>query len=94
MKIRGLIWLEHIVEKILWKHHVQHEEVREVLTSHARFFFVEKGHRPGEDVYVALGQTEAGRYLAVFFVYTDDRRALILPARDMTDSERKRYERK
>jgi hypothetical protein len=55
---------------------------------------VEKGHRPGEDVYAALGRTEAGRYLVIFFVYKKDRRVLILSARDMTDSERRRYGRK
>ena len=41
-----------------------------------------------------FGQTEAGRYLACYFVYKKDNRALILSARDMTDAERKRYGRK
>ncbi len=41
-----------------------------------------------------LGRSDAGRYLAVFFIYTKDQRALILSARDMSDAERKRYERK
>jgi uncharacterized DUF497 family protein len=88
------VWLEQIVEKLLWKHRVQQVEVREVLAKRPRFFFVEKGHRVGEDLYAALGQTDAGRYLIVFFIYTKDRRALILSARNMTDSERNRYERK
>jgi len=30
---------------------------------------VKRGHVDGEDVYLALGQTDAGRYLSVFFVY-------------------------
>ncbi len=94
MRISGLIWLEDIVQKLLQKHRVHQEEVREVIAGHPRFLFVEKGHRRGEDVYSALGQTEAGRYLAVFFIYAKDKRALILSARDMTDGERKRYERK
>ena len=47
-----------------------------------------------EDVYVALGRTEAGRYLAVFFVYKATREALILTARDMTHKERRKYERR
>ena len=34
-----------------------------------------RGHRAGEDVYGAFGQTEAGRYLVVFFVYKKDGRA-------------------
>ena len=52
---------------------------------------VQKGHVPGEDVYAALGQTEAGRYLIVYFVYKATREALILSARDMDASERKAY---
>ena len=55
---------------------------------------VEKLHRPGEDVYVALGRTDAGRYLAVFFVYRRDRKALIISARGMTKAERRQYERR
>ena len=55
MKITGLIWLEDIVQKLLQKHRVQPEEVEEVL-SNLRFFFVEKGHRQGENVYTALGR--------------------------------------
>jgi uncharacterized DUF497 family protein len=51
-------------------------------------------HRRGENVYVAQGRTLAGRYLNVFFVYKADQRALVLSARDMTPTERKRYGKK
>ena len=94
MKISGLIWLEEIVEKIRQKHKVTQEEVREVFRNSKHFRFVEKGHYPGENVYSALGQTDAGRYLIVFFVYKKSRQALIVSARDMTDAERNRYEKK
>jgi len=47
--------------------------------------------RKGEDVYKAYGQTEAGRYLFVAFIYKLDHRALILSARDMDDDERDLY---
>jgi uncharacterized DUF497 family protein len=94
LKIAGFIWFDDIVQKLQHKHSVQQEEVKEVFASHPQFRFVEKGHRPGENVYAAFGQTEAGRYLAVFFVYKKDRRALILSARDMTRAERRKYERK
>jgi len=90
--IEGLIWLDEIVEKIIRKHRVYQKEVREVLLNKPHFRFVEKGHRSGEDVYAAMGQTDGGRYLIIFFVYRKDKRALILSARDMTQSERKRYE--
>lgn len=68
MKLSGVIWLEEIVEKIERKHRVTQNEVREILRNSLHFRFVEKGHRRGENVYSALGQTSAGRYLNVFFV--------------------------
>jgi uncharacterized DUF497 family protein len=92
LKIRGLIWLDEIIEKIVRKHNVSQDEVRDILTDRPHFRFVERGHRHGENVYAALGQTENGRYLIVFFVYKKDGRAIVLSARDMTPSERKRYE--
>ncbi|PIZ25726.1 MAG: hypothetical protein COY47_04380, partial [Chloroflexi bacterium CG_4_10_14_0_8_um_filter_57_5] len=54
--------------------------------------FVEKGHRSGENVYAALGLTDGGRYLIVFFVLKRDGRALILSARNMSRAERRKYE--
>lgn len=64
----------------------------EVLKNRPQFRFVEKGHRKGEDVYAALGQTNSGRYMTVFFVYKASNQALIVSTRDMTKSERKKYE--
>ena len=92
MKIKGLIWVDEIIDKLDRKHHVDQREVFEVLTNRPHFRFIEKGHRPGENVYAALGQTKNGRYLIVFFIYKKDGRAVILSARDMTSTERKRYE--
>ncbi|MGH7774585.1 MAG: BrnT family toxin [Candidatus Binatia bacterium] len=94
MKISGIIWLREIVEKINRKHRVEQDEVREILGGSSHFRFVEKGHRKGENVYAAMGQTGAGRYLIVFFVHKRSRQALILSAREMTGSERKRYAKK
>ena len=94
MKLTGIIWLEEIVEKIERKHHVTQEEVREILNGSSHFRFVEKGHRRGENVYSALGQTRAGRYLIVFFVRKQTHEAIPISARDMTPAERRRYEKK
>lgn len=94
MKIKGFIWFEEILEKLERKHHVRQEEVREVFANRPKFRFVEKGHHSGENVYAALGQTNAGRHLIVFFVYKKDKDALILSARNMTPAERKKYEQK
>ena len=94
LRISGLIWLEEIVEKIKRKHNVSQDEMREIFRNSQHFRFVEKGHYREENVYSALGQTDAGRYLTVFFLYKKNRQALIVSARDMTDAERKRYEKK
>ena len=92
MILSGIIWLEEIVEKIERKHHVSQEEVREILKGPSHFRFVEKGHRSGENVYSAMGQTSSGRYLIVFFVRKKTRQALPISAREMTRGERRRYE--
>ena len=94
MHIEEIVWLDGIVEKLWRKHGVDTYEVVEVLENRPKFRFVEKGFRSGEDMYLALGRTEAGRYLSVFFVYKSDRRALIISARGSTASEKDRYERK
>jgi len=94
LKLSGIIWLEEIVEKIDRKHRVTQDEVRDVLRSSSHFRFVEKGHRRGENVYSAMGQTSAGRYLIVFFVRKKMRQALPVSARDMTRGERRRYEKR
>ena len=94
MRITGLVWLDDIVQKLQQKHGVIQDEVREVFAGRPRFRLVEKGHRPGENVYTASGQTDAGRYLIVFFVYKRNRRALVLSARDMTRAERRKHGRR
>ena len=94
MKIDGLIWLRDIVDKLAWKHQVAPAEVEEALNNQPKIRFVEKGERKGEDVYMALGQTDAGRYLAILFIHKETKEALIISARDMADKERKQYGRK
>ena len=93
MRIEEVLWLDEIVEKLWRKHRIEIYEVEEVLSQRPHIRFVEAGHWPGEDMYAALGRTDAGRYLTVFFVYKVDRRALIISARDMDTAERRRYER-
>ena len=84
--------MEHIIEKLWQKHHVEQHDVEDLLEGSPHFRFVEQGLRNGEDVYAALAQTAGGRYLIVFFILKEDGRALVLSARDMTKAERKRYE--
>ena len=94
MKIEDFIWLEDIIDKLAFKHRVDTSEVEEVFDNHPRIRFVQKGDRKGEDVYIALGRSDAGRYLAVIFIHKKNNDALIVSARDMAKKERKQYERK
>ena len=91
MNITGYIWREDVVDKLAWKHSVRAREVTELFENRPRIERIERGHRPGEDLYLALGQSDSGRYLTVFFVYKQDGRALIVTARDMMQKERRRY---
>lgn len=91
MEILRIVWLEDIVEKLRWKHNVEETEVIEVLENHPRFFRKESGFVAGEDVYAAFGRTNLNRPLSVFFVYTEDKRAIIVSARDMSEKESRKY---
>lgn len=94
MKIANLIWLQDVIDKLAFKHQVEPDEVEEVFDNRPKIRFVQKGARKGEDVYIALGRSEAGRYLAVLFIMKKNNNALILSARDMAKRERKQYDRK
>ena len=92
MYIDDFTWLPDILDKITVKHHVTQDEVEEIFFNAPQYRFVEAGYNPGEDVYSASGQTDAGRYLIVFFIHKPNNTALILSARDMDKKEWRRYE--
>jgi len=94
MRITGLKWLAPVIEKLIFKHDVEPYEVEEVFLLQPKFRFANKGNHSGEDLYSALGTTEAGRYLITFFVLKKTGEALIISARDMTTTERRIYGRK
>lgn len=94
MRIEEIVWLDSIVDKLAVKHSVEIEEVEEVLSNEPQFRYIENGKRIGENVYMASGQTDGGRFLTILFIYKPTRTALILSARDMSSWERKRYEKK
>lgn len=94
MRILRVIWLREIVDKLDWKHNVSTNEAEQVLRNRPRFRFVERGRVHGEDMYAAMGQTDEGRYLIVYFIHKSGGAALIISARDMDKKERRQYERK
>ncbi len=78
MYIKDCIWLSDILVKLFVKHQVTQKEVEEVFFNRPKYRFVESGYRKGEDVYSAAGQTDAGRYLIVFFIKKQNNLALIM----------------
>jgi uncharacterized DUF497 family protein len=95
MRIDYIVCPDNITDKLTVKHHMTAQEARQVLLSKPRIRFTEHGHTEGNDVYAALGQTFAGRYVAVFFVYKPETAtAIIISARDMSPKERRAYGRK
>jgi uncharacterized DUF497 family protein len=91
MKITEIIWLAQFVEKLERKHHVSTDEVEEVFENHPRIRLIERGDVSGENLYRAIGQTDDGRYLVVFFIAKEQSRALVISARDASTQERKSY---
>jgi uncharacterized DUF497 family protein len=94
MKITGIIWTRNVVDKLEWKHNVTTDEVEVVFNRSPRYRFIETGDVNGENLYAALGRTDAGRYLIVYFIYKTTGEALVVSAREMTKKERKTYAKK
>jgi uncharacterized DUF497 family protein len=69
-------------------------EVRQVFRNKPRIRKVEKGDVKNEDLYSALGQTDSGRYLIIYFIYKLSQDALVISSRDMDDKEKRRYGKK
>jgi len=85
------MWLDEFVDKIIRKHHVLPEEVEEIFSRDPLIRRLESGQVKGEDLFIAFGTTNPGRYLTVLFVRKKDKRALVISAREMTKGERKKY---
>jgi uncharacterized DUF497 family protein len=94
MRIIECLWKQRFIEKLESKHGVSTHEVEEVFGNRPRVSLVEKGDVQGENLYRALGQTDAGRHMVVFFIYKGRGRALPISARNMDAKERKSYARR
>jgi hypothetical protein len=87
LRIYDVIWHEEFVAKIADKHGIITDEVEEVLFSAPHVRRAEKGRIKGEHLYVAYGQTAAGRHLVVFFIFKRGGAVLPITAREMTRAE-------
>ena len=82
-----------VAAKIWTKHAVSVQEVREVFSNDESPVKIRRSDTvPGS--YVAFGRTFAGRYLMVAFFPKAGGYANLATAREMTERERQRYERK
>lgn len=68
--------------------------MEEIFNRSPRYRFIETGDIEGEDLYAALGQTNEGRYLIVYFVHKATGEALIVSAREMTKKEKRTHGKK
>ncbi|MBW1702155.1 MAG: BrnT family toxin [Deltaproteobacteria bacterium] len=91
MKITKILWKSAFIEKIERKHHVLDSEIEEILKGKKKVKRIARGNVKGEDVYLAMGKTEAGRYLSIFFILKKDGSILPISAREMDAKEKKRY---
>lgn len=94
MEILDIILTDDVLDKIIWKHNISELEMRQVINNQPNIRFIEKGKVRGENLYVGLGTTDAGRYVSVFFIMKKNKKALIVTARDMTERERRKYGKK
>lgn len=91
-QIKEFVWIDNIVEKLVYKHRLEPVEIEESLANRAWFKKGPKSYESGEKGYYCLGQSLAGRYIFTFFILKTKQRALVISARDMTKSERRLYE--
>ena len=94
MNFTTVIWLRDIIEKVERKHHLTTEEVEQIFSNRPRIRFIEKGRVEGEDLYAAMGQTDEGRYVIVYFIRKLKDEALVISAREMDSTERGRHGKK
>jgi uncharacterized DUF497 family protein len=92
LEIQHVYISRDVASKIFRKHNVVTKEVRDVFSN---AYFKPKIFRSDRipEAYVAYGRTLEGRYLMVAF-FLHKKHARVITARDLTNKERKRYERK
>jgi len=88
LKKSNLVWTNKVVEKIIGKHNIDPEEVEEVFDQDYLVY------RARNNSYLALGQSFAGRYIAIFFKNLGEGNAKLITARDMVSKEKKLFRKK
>ena len=86
MRIRDLEWDDENIEHIA-EHHVDPDEVEDICYGRG---LIERGR---ENRHTILGQTREGRYLFIMVAHKGGGVFRPITARDMTDAERRRFQR-
>ena len=86
MRIERLLWDEPTEIHIWSRHRVTPEEVEEAAFRHCLAL---RGR--GKGVYEVYGRTVAGRYLMIALRYRGRGDAIVITAREMSETERRRY---
>lgn len=92
LECTGFQWDEGNVDKNWIKHKVSWIECEEVFYSEPLLVASDVRHSHAESRLYALGQTDEGRLLFVVFILRE-RLIRVISARDMSQRERKEYER-
>ena len=80
-------WDEQNVDHLA-RHQVEPDEAEAVVDNEPLIV------RTGDGKYLAYGQTDEGRHLLVVFVRKAGSLIRVITARDLTDAEKKRYQRR
>lgn len=92
MEISEVIIPLGVEAKLIRKHDVQAYEVEEVFDGEPHIRFLERGKVRNEHLYAAMGRTESGRLLVVFFLRKRKGKVLVISCRDMDRREKRHYE--
>ena len=88
MRIQEITWDESTISHIA-RHGVEPQEVEEACFESSPYILKGKYNR-----YLALGQTQSGRYLTIVFIYLGQNKAKIITARAMSEAEKNLYKRR
>jgi len=88
LRVEEIVWDDETILHIA-KHGVEPEEVEEICFEGSPYILNAKYNR-----YLALGQSQNGRYVTIVFVYLGQNKAKIITARAMSQTERNLYKKR
>ena len=90
-KLRSFDWDEGNINKNKEKHKVEYRECEEIFSNKPLVFIEDKQHSQSENRWGALGKTNKGRLLAVYFTIRNNK-IRIISARDQGKKDKQAYQ--